>query len=749
MSWWDFGADPQARPRRGAHGSRRWIWLAACGGALVCAAIAGFAFWRASAGPAVPAVQMASGPSWAPQLREIGGLHAVAAASRSQYSLYTAHGTAHFLPGIDLGATTPGNLPGQLAITPGDYARWLTEMGALGVRAIRIYTIHPPVFYTALARYDRAHPTAPIYLVQGVYLPNSSYLRTGNMYNPVATSTFRQELRDASAAVHGTLVRGRTPGRASGHWTADVSRWTAGWIIGVEWDPAATLSTNRHNPHAPATRGRYFYSTRNASPAERWLAARMNDMATAIAGTGWTAPIAFANWPTADPLHHPNEPNPQEDLVGVDADHVLPTANWPGGTFASFHAYPYYPDFLRYTANYQHFMIDGHADPYAGYLHALKVHFRGRMPLMITEFGVPSSLGSAHTGTLGRSQGDHSEAQAMRTDASMLVEMRQLGLAGGFIFEWTDEWYKQTWNTQLHQRPLRRLQLWHDEFTNEQYFGVVATDPLPSAPPAVIYRDRAALPVQRVTAWTDPSYVHLVIRFARRPAGPVTIGLDTIATVTGQPPPGSADRRASYALVLDPARRAGQAWVRDQLDPDQLDYQRIPLDALPHAPGWVALTLVTDRPQVLPLTHRHEPMEFQDAGLLRYGSWNPARPGYESQALWQVTGRVLALRIPWAMAGMSDPSSHQALLPEGHYHVTSVTIPGIGLTVTQGAGPAEPVGSAQQAGMVRWHNWRTVRYRERIKPGVAAIRRAFAAVTGPAAPGPAWRPGGTARAAGR
>lgn len=723
MSWWDFGADPdRSGAPPGSRRSRR-IWLGALGGLAVCAAIAGFAFWR------VMTPQGPAGPSWAPSPRVAGGLHAIAAASRTEYSLYTAHGAVHFLPGMDLGATTPGHLPGELAITPGDYSRWLTEMGALGVRAVRIYTIHPPAFYTALASYDQAHPTAPIYLVQGVYLPNNVYLQQGNMYNPVATSTFRQELRDASAAVHGTLVRGRTPGRASGHWTADVSPWTAGWIIGVEWDPNATLSTNRRNPHAPATRGRYFYSTRSASPAERWLAARMNDMATAIARTGWTAPIAFADWPTADPLRHPNEPNPQEDLVGVDADHVRPTNHWPGGTFASFHAYPYYPDFLRYQRSYQHFMIDGHADPYAAYLHALQVHFRGVMPLMITEFGVPSSLGSAHTGTLGRSQGDHSEAQAIRMDAAMLVEMRQLGLAGGFIFEWTDEWYKQTWNTQLHQLPLSRLQLWHDEFTNEQYFGVVATDPLPTGPRVTIYHRPQAAPVRQVTAWTDPSYIHLAIRFARRPAGPLTIGLDTIPTVTGRPPPGSADRRAGYALILDPGRKTGQAWVRDQLDPDQLDYKRIPRSALPHAPGWVALELVTNRPEVLPVTHQHEPMELQDAGLLRYGSWNPARASYDSQALWHLAGPVLAVRIPWAMAGMSDPSSHQALFPHGEFHVASVTIPGIGLTVASGPGTAQP------AGTVRWPNWQAVRYRERMKPGVSALRRAFATVSRPAARG--------------
>ena len=403
MSWWDFGADPD-RPRGGAApGARRprRIWLAAAGGATACAVIAGFAFWRVTAVPA------ATGPSWAPQPREIGGLHAVAAASRTQYSLYTAHGTVHFLPGIDLGATTPGNLPGQLAITPGDYARWLDEMGALGVRAIRIYTIHPPAFYTALASYDRA------------------------------------------------------------------------------------------------------------------------------------------------------------------------------------------------------------------------------------------------------------------------------------------------------------------------------TDPLPNGPPVTPYRRPRAAPATRVTAWTDASYIHLAIRFARQQAGRVTIGLDTIAAVTGAPPPGSTDGRADFALILDPGRKTGQAWVRDQLNPDQLDYKRIPLDALPHAPGWVALELVTNRPEVLPLTHTREPMEFQDAGLLRYGDWDPARRGYDSQALWHLARRVLSLRIPWAMAGMSDPSSHQALLPEGHAAETSVTIPGIGLTV----GTAEHIGTAQQIGMVRWHNWQVVRYRERMKPGVSAIRRAFTIVS--------------------
>jgi hypothetical protein len=107
---------------------------------------------------------------------------------------------------------------------------------------------------------------------------------------------------------------------------------------------------------------------------------------------------------------------------------------------------------------------------------------------------------------------------------------------------------------------------------------------------------------------------------------------------------------------------------------------------------------------------------------------------------------VLTVRIPWGMAGVSDPSSHQALIPLGQYRSRSVTIPGIGLTLTAGDGPL------QQVGTVRWHNWQTVRWRERMKPGVSAVRRAFALVSrpagGPGAPRPGDRPDATAPAAG-
>jgi hypothetical protein len=92
--------------------------------------------------------------------------------------------------------------------------------------------------------------------------------------------------------------------------------------------------------------------------------------------------------------------------VGVDANHVLPTKAWPG-----------------------------EPDRYAGYLASLKRHFAAHRPLLVAEFGVPSSLGSAHYGTNGRDQGGHSEAEAMAIDAELMRMMADQGIAGADVLE--------------------------------------------------------------------------------------------------------------------------------------------------------------------------------------------------------------------------------------------------------------------------------------------------------------------------
>ena len=652
--------------------------------------------------------------SWAPALRTAGGLTMVATAGKGRFALHTAGGDRTFLPGINLGSTTPGHQPGELSITRAQYRTWFHGMSWLGIRVVRIYTIHPPAFYQELARYNRANPERPLYLMQGVYLPDESYVQKQDLYDKAVTDAFVREVEDASDAVAGDLRRTPQRGRAAGVWDTDVTPWLAGWIVGVEMDPYAGFASDRRNARAPAVNGKFFTSTPDASPNERWLAARMDELAGYQAARGLSQPIAFTNWPTTDPLRHPEEPLEQEDLLQLDANHVRPTGAWPGGTFASYHAYPYYPDFQRHEPGLR-------ADPYAGYLTALKKH-HGDMPTLVTEFGVPSSLGSAHNSPLGRSQGDHSEQEAMRIDADLLRLIKDQGLSGGFLFEWADEWFKFTWNTIAHQDPERR-QLWHDPLTNEQHFGLIAMDAAgqPDTPTAFLYDDTTGWPARRVTARIDESYVHLRVRLGEPTPPQLTVGFDVLPGLVGNAPPGAMERMSDAAFVLDLSARTGQAYLREKLDPLPLDW-RVPDAQRGSAPaGWRPFELVVNRSLTIPSTGRELPAEVLNAGNLRYGDWAPSIEHADSRSLWRRDGDDLVVRVPWAMLGYADPSAHMIGVPTAG-KLEQVASPGVGVTVSA-------TGSDQFVGDVSWVNWNRPYWTERLKQGASQFRDAALEVT--------------------
>lgn len=649
-----------------------------------------------------------SGRSWAPAPVLGRGLARVATAGHGRFALHTAGGDVTFLPGINLGSTTPGHQPGELSITGAQYRTWFAAMGWLGLRVVRISTLHPPAFYAELARYNRADPDQPLYLMQGVYPPDESYAGKRNLFDPDVTTAFQNELQDAARAVAGNLARDPTPGRAAGIWDTDVTPWLAGWIIGLELDPYAASASDRRNTAAPAVRGRYFRSAPAATPTERWLAARMDELATAEARQGRTEPIAFVNRPATDPLRHPTEPLQQEDFYQLDANHVLPTASWPAGTFASYHAYPFYPDFQRHEPALQAYRYRGRPDPYAGYLAALRRH-HGDLPTLITEFGVPSSIGSAHGGPLGRTQGDHSEREAMRIDAELLRLIKDQGLAGGFLFAWVDEWFASAWNTITHQDPERR-QLWHDPFTNGQHFGLVAMDAAgsPDAVTQYLVDDEDGWPARRVTARVDESYVRLRVGLGRPAPSTVTLGFDVLPGLSGTPGPATAD--ADAALVLDLVAHTGQAYLRRQLDPMPLDYA-LPAPARGPAPdGWRRFELIVNRDLTVPTTGERRPAEVQNAGALRYGT-----PEADSRNLWFRDGDDLVVRVPWALLGYADPSRHMVGVPERT--LTLRAGPGVGVTVSA-------TGTDQPVGNVTWVNWNRTYPVERLKQGADQVRDA-------------------------
>lgn len=62
------------------------------------------------------------------------------------FHLSTPAGEIDFLTGVNVGSAIPGRLPAELKIEPETWRRWFPMIAALGVDAIRVYTVQPPSF---------------------------------------------------------------------------------------------------------------------------------------------------------------------------------------------------------------------------------------------------------------------------------------------------------------------------------------------------------------------------------------------------------------------------------------------------------------------------------------------------------------------------------------------------------------------------------------------------------------------------
>src|SRR6184192_3650335 len=109
---------------------------------------------------------------------------------------------------------------------------------------------------------------------------------------------------------------------------------------------------------------------------------------------------------------------------------------------------------------------------YFGYLLDLQRHHAGR-PVLVAEYGVPSSRGVSHLQPEGMHHGGHDEEEMAAIDVRLTREIREAGLAGGLVFAWLDEWFKHTWVTIDLELPAERTRLWHNVMDAEQNYGLL------------------------------------------------------------------------------------------------------------------------------------------------------------------------------------------------------------------------------------------------------------------------------------
>lgn len=652
--------------------------------------------------------------------------------------------------GVNMGVGIPGHFATDYAIDKETYLRWFAQIQDMGANCIRVYTILQDDFYNAVWEYNHDNEN-PLYIIHGLWVNDYYHNSHRDAYDKDFMGAMLQDSRTLVDIIHGNMRFALGEDIGSGTYNRDISPWVIGYIVGVEWEDNIVAYTNHMQNTKNSYNGKYMYTTEDASPFEAALA-QIGDKLIEYETNNYSSQrlIAFSNWPTTDPLDW-------DEMVvyyfrkfaKVDVEHIKTTDQFLSGQFASYHAYPYYPDYYGFmdalsleVPDKGTYVQNGVFNSYRAYLETLNNYHT--MPVVIAEFGVPSSRGRAQNDrNTGRSQGGMSESEQGEALVSCYEDIMASGCSGSIVFTWQDEWFKRTWNTMAYT-DLTKTPMWSDYQTNEQYFGILSFDP--GEEKSVCYVDGD------VSEWSDEDlviengdmslsckydekYVYLYVhKEGYQPDGEILyLPIDTTpksGSLTWEGSAGSFERPADFLLILD-GEDNSRMLVQKRYEALRAIYShRVYLeDAYLNEPPvdtdeFVEIRMILQVPDNVQdeLDNTgYDIAETYETGRLTYGVGNPDDPEFNSLSDFYISGDNIEIRLPWSLLNFLNPS--EMIVHDDYYENYGIE----GLKISEiYAGIGKLDTPEQMIPMVAYEmkGWgRKVTYHERLKKGYYDLQK--------------------------
>ena len=656
----------------------------------------------------------------------------------------TENGTEHEfeLRGVNLGVGKPGYFAVEYGINYEDYIRWFTQIAEMGANTIRVYTFQNEDFYRAFYDYNTS-AASPLYLIHGVWVDDYVLNSHCDAYDDEFLDQFITDIKSTIDIVHGRKNKIINAEKELFRYRYDVSKWVLGYLPGVEWEQSIVAYTDHHRAEETGYEGKYLKTSPEASAFETALC-RVGDALIEYETEkyGQQHLLAFSNWCTTDPIDHPEELDLAfSKYAEVDVEHILPTDAFKAGQFASYHVYPYYPDY--YTALKDMSALtdeNGYFNSYIYYLKLLTAHHT--MPVIVTEFGLPTSRGCGaleHSG-FDRNQGGITEHQQAVGLTSCYEDIMASGCSGGIVFSWHDEWFKRTWNT-MENIDLARTPYWSDYQTNEQYFGLLAFDPGKDellcktdgnvsewdGQPLVCGDDSLGIRMMY-----DERYIYFYIHCSGYDPEKDSVFIPIDTTQKSGSMYCSAhnllfDRYADFLITLSPNENRLTVQERYDVFRATRDVDALGESAYTHIPDVnsdvfnpIRLVIQSDHENAQRDTHHVSyRMVYYETGLLRQGNGDPDADDFDSMSDYCVNGDDIELRIPWQLLNFADPS--QMKIHDDyylHYGVDYQTIDKLYVGVTEGGSERVTMKPFELSG---WGV--SVTYHERLKEAYYAMQK--------------------------
>ncbi|PSB01437.1 tetratricopeptide repeat protein [Merismopedia glauca] len=678
-----------------------------------------------------------------------------------------------FIKGVNMGVALPGKFPAEFPTDKKTYDKWLELISAMGANTIRTYTILPPQFYQALKTHNQKFPKdRKLWLIQGVWteLPSEVLGKKNDNYSdPLFEGQFVGEMQRVVDLIHGKAKLSERPGHASGNYTADVSDSTLAYLIGREWEPFSVVDYNRTHSQQTRYQGQ-FLQIRRGNPMEVWLAKMMDKLIIyEMQQYNQQRPISFTNWPSLDPLFHITESNKVEesrlrqelgikipgeslspavleydnDGVGLDTNRIQANNGFKGGIYATYHAYPYYPDFMLYDPQYSKAKSPLGQSNYYGYLRDLQRH-HPNMPVLIAEFGVPSSREIAHLQPQGWHHGGHTEKAQAEIDARLFQDIFDSQMAGGIVFAWMDEWFKKNWMFIDYELPPERNQLWYNAQDPEQNFGIMGMHPGKTQKivldgnsgdwqtVAPLYSTKSpSSTLQTFAATSDEGYLYLRVQVGKIDwtQQQIWVGIDTYNSTSGSFIfPGFKNiqtQNGSEFLLQLKGDKTSKLLVHAPYSLFRSRYSSSLVSSTKQQGEFIEIEAEPNRLRV-GRNRQVYPAKQVSRSNLQLGSTNRLTANYNSLADWNYSPKTgeIEVRLPWSILNVTDPSSRQV------YHFdeqgSTLTTPGFRFNVLAVKPSTNqvlatfpeltPDGKLPLPKLYTWSKWEEPTYHSYLKP---------------------------------
>lgn len=627
--------------------------------------------------------------------------------------------------GVNLNSIKPGNFSNDKVITEEEYLDWITIIDNMGANCIKVPDIMDNNFYNALYKFNEDKKD-PIYVIQGIYFDEVDLKNGKDIQSEEIEEKFKKHIKLIIDSIHGNSFD-LNEDIKNEYYNTDISDYLIGYTLGIEFASNDLIHTELIN-NKESYNGNYFYTNDDASSFESYIA-KMADYLVEYEYKQYKEQklvgfIGSSNNYKELISSNQNEDNSIKDYI--NPNNINPKGKLKTGIFASYNLYPSYTN------------MNENQDNIEEYVNELKnTH---KIPIIIGEYGVPSSRNSADFNT-DANKGYINEQEQGEILVNAYRTINNANIAGSFIFELQDSWQRTSWNTK-ELKILDRAPYWSDAQDYSQNFGLIAFDP--GQANSKLYPD------EKIDEWdnkniinknddislsmkSDEKYLYFMLKSED------TINLDKqdiYIYLDTTPNSGSTkssqlnlnfDKPVDFIIEIKDIENAkvlvheyynyfsfNQNKKENQKRPDLISVQS---DMDEFSPIYIE---TSPRMYVEDLKKIVESKKFE-TGKLVHGNSNPLNENYNSASDFYVGNDYVEIRVPWSLLNFMDPSTKQIMDDIYKYFSSkpmTINEINVGVTIKENEEIKEKLDSTK----FKLNSWIKPNYHQRLKKSYYIIK---------------------------